>query len=350
MQTWESLYNITKQEIEESKKPFRDRNRKTFTELFEDRDNDMNIEAGQDQEAIDYDDERDRRDLEESRKTFANLFEKGQKIEEKNTYNQLYEEYQVEHEPLSEQEEIYLVSKLRSDEKLSEAEIQKLEEVGGIFDRFAGMMRYGWGNGKAYADAKKKAYQQQRQGIATQAGNMAGNAQANAKSMKGAAQSLSNQTNNLTKQIVGTINQNKKSYPKNPEMWTQGINPKSIDKNVLSMAYQQAGLNPDGTPNKQAKSQVKKPAKVTNRPGIPLPPGETLPEETMPGDTAGQGNDNSKITQAEQIQDPDDKQKAHNVIQAAEQKKLGSDKDLLAILDELRKKYPNLQDYTGSKL
>ena len=125
MATWAELYEKVKIETEESRKPFKEykKVRKTFTELFEN----------------------------------ANP-EEAQKLQEsKNTYSALYEQY-VKPEPLNEQEAIYILAKLDSGEKLTESEIQKLEELNTV----------NWSLGRSLGNlvglntAKQRAYNQMR--------------------------------------------------------------------------------------------------------------------------------------------------------------------------------------------
>lgn len=63
-------------------------------------------------------------------RTFSEIFnESVESTEKPSTYNQLYESYQKELEPLTEQEAIYILGKLDNGEKLTESELQKLEEL-----------------------------------------------------------------------------------------------------------------------------------------------------------------------------------------------------------------------------
>jgi hypothetical protein len=122
--TFEELYEKVKPEIEAAKKPFKE--------------------------------------YKNSRKTFSEIFEESnpsEKLTESKTYSALYEQYAKEQlEPLSEQEQIYLVAKLESGERLSESELQKLSELNPV----------GWslgrtlGNAIGLKTAGQQAYNQAR--------------------------------------------------------------------------------------------------------------------------------------------------------------------------------------------
>ncbi|MDR3063731.1 MAG: hypothetical protein LBU40_06300 [Methanobrevibacter sp.] len=122
MSTWSELYEKVQRETEASKQSFKEykKTRKTFTELFDKlQEEDENSEESDNIEKV-----------EESIKTFKQLYEENStQIKEQNTYNNLYEQYQSEMQPLTEQEAIYLIAKIESGEKLTESELQRLEEA-----------------------------------------------------------------------------------------------------------------------------------------------------------------------------------------------------------------------------
>jgi hypothetical protein len=100
--TWGELYEKVQKETELAKQPLNEykKSRKTFSQLFEE----ANCEESECKEE--------------------------EQLQENVTYSNLYEQYLQEQNPITEQEAIYIIGKLDSGEKLTESELQKLEEFG----------------------------------------------------------------------------------------------------------------------------------------------------------------------------------------------------------------------------
>ena len=100
--------------------------------------------------------------LEEGSKSFSEIFEgKPRANRNADTFDTLYEDYQYELEPISEQEAVFLMAKVDSGERLTESEIQRLEEGMGGFSNWQNI-RGGLANMFNPQGAYAQAYNQQK--------------------------------------------------------------------------------------------------------------------------------------------------------------------------------------------
>jgi hypothetical protein len=225
--TYSELYEKVKIETEAAKRPFKEykKTRKTFTELFE-----SSSQHDRVVEALAEEDEYDQvsklieagYDGEDAEDIIRHFNETGEiKLPEdlkESNYNKLYEQFQVTREaiePLTEQEAIYLVSKFESGEKLTESELQRLEELNTVNWSLGRSIQNGLSKmtgGKIGNTARLKAYnnaraagKQQGLDIKTQKANAWANKQYGGQVQAGAAKLNDLQAGNANNVLTGQI-------------------------------------------------------------------------------------------------------------------------------------------------